>query len=429
MKALSTYSNMRLALDENRVMDHPATIPNAYLPATAHVLLRQHNGNPACSVVSVGDEVREGMVIGVPAESGSTYVHSPIPGFVRAIVSVRLPDGAICDSIEIALKGSFDRLGKKPEKYLWTSMRRSDILNTLVEKGVVTTGCISVPFAPVLAGFPTGKPLFVQALDSEPYLSTERAIMESRAKDVIEGLRIVSTVMQASSIVILVDSALRGIQERVAATIAEAGSEAMTIEVRPQSANFPNRYLEAGEFFLPGTDTEALYVRPSTLVAVRDAVVEAKPFLESYVTVAGGAVRNPGVLKARIGTPIGNLIAECGGFLEMPERLVLGGPFTGVAARDLSMPVTKSMSAILALTPMETRGRKERPCIRCGRCSEGCPVLLDPQSLWRLLVRSQTAKALTQGLGDCISCGICSYVCPSRIELSQFFSAYLGARE
>ncbi|MEI6389253.1 MAG: SLBB domain-containing protein, partial [Spirochaetota bacterium] len=371
--------------------------------------------------------VREGMVIGVPAEAGSTYVHSPIPGFVRAIVSVRLPDGATCDSIEIALKGSFDRLGKKLEKYLWTSMRRSDILNTLIEKGVVTTGCISVPFAPVLAGFPTGKPLFVQALDAEPYLSTEAAILELRTRDVIEGVRIVSGVMQASSVVILVDSAIRGVQERVAAAVAEAGPESLAIEVRLQGADFPNRYLEAGEFFVPGADTEALYVRPSTLVAVRDAVIEAKPFLESYVTVAGGAVRNPGVFKVRIGTPIRNLIAECGGFIEMPERLVLGGPFTGTAARDLSMPVTKSMNAILALTPTETQRKKERPCIRCGRCSEGCPVLLDPQLLYRHLVRGQTARARTQGLGECISCGICSYVCPSRIALSQFFSAYRGA--
>lgn len=413
-----------LRLEPRRDWELPSQIPNAYLPATATVLLKQHAGQAARCVVKAGDLVREGMVLGVPEGASSAYVHSPIPGRVRSLSRIRLPAGSECDAVEILLGGSFDRLGKRPERYVWRSMRRLDILQALKNKGVVETRSPGRPLDELLEAQTRRSRLLVLALDEEPYLRSETAVMASRAREVLEGARIVASVTEAVAISFLVDGEVQGrLPPDYLGADAKEG-EAPSLELHRVPPFLPGSLGGAR-----GASGPELLLLPSTLLAVYEAVVEAKSFVERHVTVAGAAIRRPAVLKARIGTPIGDLIEECGGFLETPERLVLGGPLTGLPARDLDMPVTKTVGAVLALTPPETRGGRPRPCIRCGRCREHCPVSIDPERIHRDLLGGRVEAARTAGLGSCISCGLCSYVCPSRIELSQGFTARLGVRQ
>jgi electron transport complex protein RnfC len=164
-------------------------------------------------------------------------------------------------------------------------------------------------------------------------------------------------------------------------------------------------------------------LRPSTVFAVYEAVVLAKPMVERYVSIGGGALKRPAVLKARIGTPIGDLIEECGGFLGPPTRLVLRGILRGNSVYDLDAPITKTTSAVIALDAKEVGSLQKTPCIRCGRCAEVCPERLDPELLFRLIERNMRARAAELGLGFCTACGSCSYICPSRVPLVAAFSA------
>ncbi len=411
-----------LRLEPRRDWDLTIPVPNAFLPTNAIVLLKQHAGNPARCAVKVGDEVREGMVLGVPDGELSAYIHSPIPGKVRSISTVRLPGGSECEAVEILLHGSFDRLGKRPERYMWKGMRRLDILQAIKAKGVVETGGRGFPLDSLLAKAEPGCEILIPALDPEPYIRTETAVFASRSAQVLEAARIIQSLTESGKIRVLVE-ATRQLDPEESKSLA-ASSESSAIEVTR---------IALPQAFAPSFGREAMKsgaqirLSPSLLVAIYDAVVEARAFVERYVTVAGGAIRRPSVLKARIGTPIGDLIEECGGFIEAPERLVLGGPLTGLPARDLDMPVTKTLGGILALTPPETRRAKVRPCIRCGLCQEHCPVGIDPEAIMRDILGGRPGAAHEKGLDSCISCGICSYVCPSRLELSQTFAAHSGA--
>jgi len=76
----------------------------------------------------------------------------------------------------------------------------------------------------------------------------------------------------------------------------------------------------------------------------------------------------------------------------------------------------------------------EQPCIRCGHCSEACPVSLVPNLLADQCRSDQFDKAEDFNLFDCIECGCCSYVCPSNIPLVHYFrygkgQVALGRRE
>jgi electron transport complex protein RnfC len=143
--------------------------------------------------------------------------------------------------------------------------------------------------------------------------------------------------------------------------------------------------------------------------------------MERVVTVTGRAIGRPSNVKVRIGTKIGEIIEDCGGFREPPGKIILGGPLTGFSVADLDTPVTKAVSGIIALTRRETGRFANNPCIRCSRCLKACPWGLFPTVLFKLIEYNEIEAALQKGLLDCRECGCCAYVCPARIPLVQSF--------
>lgn len=399
---------------------------NAYLPAIATVPLRQHLGSTARCLVRTGDRVDEGQTIGRADGRDSADVHSPVPGVVRRVSRVRLAGGLECDAVEIALSGAFTRLGKPRRLSPWRSMQRHEIVRTIRERGLVRASD-GKPLADALSGFEDEGPcelVVITAVTGEPKNPIEALTLSRRREAVIEGFEILCRVLSPLSAFAVFDAEDSG--------LAESWDGAKGAEGPPiQAFAIPRRYPQ----HLPGQIAAALaeakassaatrtfFIQPSLLAEVYEAVAEGKPSLERCVLVAGGAVKNPSVLKVRIGTSIGALFEECGGFKTPPQRVVLNGALDGLACADLDVPVTKTTGMVLALTAEETRTRPERACIRCGACVDACPEGLDPMRLHKLYGSRRFAEMPAAGLDACTLCGACAFACPSRIPLAQSFS-------
>jgi Na+-translocating ferredoxin:NAD+ oxidoreductase subunit C len=165
-----------------------------------------------------------------------------------------------------------------------------------------------------------------------------------------------------------------------------------------------------------------------TAYAVQRALRHGQPLISRIVTVSGGAVAEPRNLEVPLGALAADLLAYCGGVNDDLVRVLSGGPMMGQPLPSLQTPIVKGSNGILALTAAELGPEQiPDPCVRCGRCTEACPMGLLPGEMARRVQHDDWAGTLAFGLNDCMACGSCAYVCPSRVPLSQSLAHARGA--
>jgi electron transport complex protein RnfC len=162
-----------------------------------------------------------------------------------------------------------------------------------------------------------------------------------------------------------------------------------------------------------------MVIGPAALVAACDAVKHKKPTLDRYVAVGGSAVKHPQIMKVRIGTRIGELIEQCGGFSEAPYRIATGSPLSGREVMYLDEPVGKTCYAIVAMSKSQAATNTQQNCINCGECRAVCPVGLDPQFIYKRIRMQGMVNIPATG---CHGCGCCKIVCPSALLLYETIS-------
>ncbi len=427
MKGLKTFSRGGVHPPGRKFLTDKKEIKNAVIPNISIVPFSQHLGSPSECLVQVGDKVTEGMLIGKSTGFISSNIHSPVPGTVKEIKNIYLPNGMLSSAVSIELEGEFERLGKEQKSREWHELSKEALIGIIAENGIVGLGGATFPVN-VKLSIPKGKKaeyLVINGVECEPYLTADHRLMVERADKIIEGIKILKKVVEPEKIAIGIEINKPDVIESMKKAAEKAD---FSLNIVPLKVKYPQgdekqllkaitgREVPSGALPL---EIGCVVSNVGTVHAVYEAVVFAKPLIERVLTVTGGAVKNPQNLKVRIGTPISSLIEECGGFTEVPEKIVIGGPMMGFTIYDLNTPVTKGTSGILALTSKEIHNAARTPCISCGRCIESCPMGLNPTTLFKLIDHGEYDEASDIGLMDCKECGSCGFVCPARIPLIQ----------
>ncbi len=394
-------------------------------PAEVTVLLKQHAGAPCKPLVKKGDVVNKGQKIGDSDEFISAPVHAPVSGVVKAVQPSRDPAGSIVQAVVIENDGE-ERLDPSVQPHPDLDQLDAETIKKIVrEAGIVGLGGATFPTHVKLSPPPDKKieVLIINGCECEPYLTCDHRLMVEQPERVVFGTR---ALMKALG----VEKAYIGIENNkpdAIAALEKATADYPGIEVVPLQYKYPQgsekqliTAITGKEVPFNGLpmDVGVVVNNVETAAAVQAAIQDGMPLIERIVTVSGEGVRHPQNLAVRIGTPISEVIAAAGGFIGTPKQVIIGGPLTGVAQPDLSVPVTKCNTGILVFNELK-RPSKPEPCIRCGRCVDACPSFLLPVTLAHLSDIGQYDKALELGLLACVECGSCSYVCPAHRFLLQ----------
>ena len=400
----------------------------APIPEKVIIPMRQHIGAPCSPIVKVGDLVKKGQMIGEAQAFVSSPVHASTSGKIVEIAEYPHPVFGSCTAVVIESDGQDEWLLGLPLQRDWQTLEVSEIKEIIRESGMVGMGGATFPTHIKMAP-PGEKPIhtfILNGAECEPFLTADHRVMLEQSEEIVTGMQIAMKVLG-------VNKGYIGIEENKPDAITAmkkacqgiSSLEVIALQTKyPQGAEKTLISVICGQEIPSGglpMDVGVVVQNVGTVVAIANAVEKGIPLIERVTTVTGGAIQEPQNLLLRIGTTFSQAVTLCGGFLQPPVKVIMGGPMMGMAQRTLDVPIIKGTSGILALREEDVNSGSERPCIRCGRCVDACPMGLIPSMLSILSERGAYAVAKNEyDLLDCVECGSCVYVCPAKRNIVHY---------
>ena len=429
---IRTFSIGGIHPEENKLSNDAAT-QVAALPVQAIFPLSQHIGAPAKPVVAKGDKVKVGTMIAEAGGFVSAPIYSSVSGTVLKIDTA--VDATGKPAIIINVDGdeweeSIDRSNKLETVEEHPELTPEEIVNRIKVAGVTGMGGAGFPTFIKLCPPPTAKAecVIINAVECEPYITADYRLMLEKSDEILVGLELLMKAAKVTRGYIGIETNKPQAIELLADKCAKKfGGSAYEVEVVPLKQRYPqggekqlvdaviNRQVPAPPA-IP-VNVGAIVQNVGTAFAVYEAVMKHKPLFERYTTVTGKKLRQPGNYLVRMGTPMKDLIAVCGGMPEEDSKVLAGGPMMGKALTSTDVPVCKGTNSVTILSGEDAVRKEPQPCIRCAKCVSACPMGLEPYLLAKLSAVSNWERCESEDIVSCIECGSCQFTCPAHRPL------------
>ena len=398
------------------------------MPAPEKVVLpmQQHIGAPCSPTVQVGDTVKVGQVIGDTDKFISAPIHASISGTVTKIADTVLANGRLAPAVTIESDGEmalFDEIAPPVINNV------DDFIKAVRDSGLVGLGGAGFP-SHVKFHLDPKKPIdtiVVNAAECEPYITVDYRECVDNTLYIIRSLMIIKEYLGIPNAVIAVEDnkpkAIEALQ-KVADEIGDGSIKVMQLKSRyPQGAEKMIVYSATGRKIPFGklpADVGCIVMNVTSTAFIGRYLETGKPLVSRSLTVDGSAILKPQNVRVPIGTNLNELIDFCGGFKPDLDKVIAGGPMMGTALVSTDVPVIKSYNAVLAFSKGTMRDKPDNDCIRCGRCSQVCPMGLMPTNVMRSVKAKDIDGLKASNVVACMQCGTCAYACPAGRPLVQY---------
>ena len=302
------------------------------LPRQAVFPLSQHIGAPATPIVKKGDMVKVGTKIAEAGGFVSAPIYSSVSGKVNKIDTVVDASGYRKPAIYIDVEGDEweETIDRSDTLVKECTLAPEEIVARIKEAGIVGMGGACFPTHVKLTPPPGCKAecLIVNGVECEPYITSDYRLMMEHADEILIGLELLMKAVKVAKGYI-------GIEENKPQAIAlfeEKTAGRADIEIVPLAKKYP----QGGEKQLVDAvirrqvpappaipvNVGAVVQNVGTAFAVYQAVMKNKPLFERYTTVTGKRLERPSNFLVRMGTPMIDLIDECGGMPEGDNKLL-----------------------------------------------------------------------------------------------------------
>ena len=396
-------------------------------PDFLYLHLSQHTGSPSKPIIEKNEEIKIGQEIAQASGKLSVGLHSPVNGTYMGTITYPHPLGGMKEAMKIQTNKEDNEPFKEQKRTKIEDLSKKDLISIIKESGIVGMGGAAFPTYFKLQVPPSKKitDLIINAVECEPYLTSDYRLMLEKPEEIIKGVDIIRKIVNPKNVWIAIEAnkldALRALEETCSQftwarfvplkTKYPQGSEKQLID-----AVTGREIPEGGLPF----DAGAYVQNIGTAFAIYEAVYLGKPLFERVVTLTGN-VRHPSNFLTPIGTPFEYLIELSEGAIGKPAKIINGGPLMGIAQSRTEVPVLKGTTGILIQNEKEYKEKSARTCIRCSACVDVCPMKLLPTEINKYIEMDKLEKAKDLGVLSCMECGSCSYVCPANIPLTQQF--------
>lgn len=419
MAQFTFHGGIDLLENKERTKDLPI---REVLPGRHLVFPMQHREKP---LVIPGEYVLAGQLLARSEDESMSRIHSSVSGVVKAIEERMTVQGKLCRSIVVENDGKYREMdfGDFVEA---DDLENRQILARIMSAGVVDTASQGEPVHYKLDVKEPQKirHVIVNCAECEPYLTSKYRCAVERPEWIIEGLRILLKLFpNAKGILAIEDN-----RQEAITSLQKIMADSNNMKIIPMKQKYPQDAERMLIYSCTGKkvnasktaeDARCIVLSSDTVYAICNSVTFGKPMYKRLLTITGDCVQKPQNMEVYIGTMLSELLIETGEYLSDPDKIICGGPMTGILLKSTEVPVNKESSGILCIADKRKRPAYTPMCIGCGYCVDVCNEQLLPTRLAKAVLDGKVQKFLKLGGMECCECGSCSYICPSLRPLTQ----------
>ena len=270
-------------------------------------------------MVNEGDTVKLGQVLFTDKKNPGCVFTSPGAGVVKAI---NRGEKRVLQSVVIELSGSGEVTFNRYAESELATLSAEQVKENLVASGLWTT-LRARPYGktPALDSKPSS--IFVTAIDTRPLAADPAVIIKERANDFANGLAVIAKLTDGKTYVVKATGA--DIAVGNATTVAEFSG--------PHPAGLPSTHIH---FIEPVNITKSVwYIDYQAVIAIGALFTTGQLNVERVVSLAGPTVKNPRLVRTRVGANIDDLVV---GELQddVESRVISGSVLYGHTAQGWS---------------------------------------------------------------------------------------------
>ena len=387
-------------------------------PQKIYIPLENKSGIKYKKLVNVGDYVFKGQVVAIN-ESIDFPIHSSVSGYVVENESNELNTGkkVECIAIENDFKEKYqEKLGSIKEISNYSKEEFIELLKTSE-----ITGLGGSDF-PTFLKYNTDSKinyLLVNGVECEPYISCDKVVMSKYMEKILEAVDAILEIMKIKKAYIVVKSSNIESQKVINKYINTYPNIKLALMPDMYPAGWERNVVEVvlhKKYDKYPVEVGAIVSNVSTIYAIYEMLKYNTPLTERIITITGTGIRKPSNIKVKIGTKLSEIIENIEGYKDIKKPIfIAGGPMMGSSLPSDNLIVTKDLNCVLVIDDIELTNY---PCIKCGKCTNVCPVHLLPVMIMNNIGNEKKLKELMPQ--RCIECGLCSYICPSKIEVREY---------
>ncbi|MBI9076941.1 MAG: 4Fe-4S dicluster domain-containing protein [Desulfatibacillum sp.] len=259
--------------------------------------------------------------------------------------------------------------------------------------------------------------ILILGMDQDLLVTAVQHVVKSRTKELAKGVKALKRITKVSKVILAAPSYLVDAVKNCDCEVKEVDTVYPNATPKLVMHKLLGITVPAGKDLI---DMGVLCVSAEAVAALGESCTTGKACTDKILTLINKDEEAVNV-KVRIGTPIKDVLALKSIMVNSGDRLILGGPMTGVATYSVDLPVQPDTDAIMVQDADNLSEIEDAACINCGECVQVCPAKIPVNVLVRFLENKLYVEGAERfDLLSCVDCGLCSYVCPARIPIYQY---------
>lgn len=379
--------------------------------------------------VKIHDKVLRGQPL-IFGSDVNVPIHAPTSGWIENIAINIDPTNKNKKNIKITILPDYlDQWIKLKPIYNYKKYSSDKLIKMIYQAGIVGLGGGEFSSAKKLMLSINKKTstLIVNAVESEPDVTSDDCLINNYMHEILEGCKIISYISKINKVLIAVQEDRKQAITKIYTLIKNQSLFKLCILKKKYPGGSSKVLIKSltGKEIPNGkhsVDIGYLIFNVATIYAIKRAIINGEPLTERIISCLGNKNFLSGNFWIRIGTPIEYFLHD-----KKPNELsnlsiCLGGALMGTRIYNINYSVLKKTNCISVQFQKEKdKNIIEYTCIRCSACSNVCPINLLPQQLYWYSKNHNHKETKKHYVLDCIECRACEKVCPSNIPLVTYF--------